>query len=586
MARKMSPSLTEILVFLTRDLVKPALRGAVDQTLLAVAGRWCQRLFAALLWSSFVLPGAASPLPRDGSLGSCKVDLEIDFRVVPETSEVWLLRETGYEFLGRADHKLFVSCDSRDLGRQPSIFRVFYRRPWEASHTGIPARAHSVTLMLDAKNRWPQSGAFELAWFDQILASPRSKYFALAGLMTGGVGFWLIYRARQKRDLQLRHSHLIDNAQALGQTSRPEDLLEFIRKALLTCVDHQAGAVLEHQSEETLALWGENEPLDPERLSTVLEYLQQLKVPLILGGPNSPFLSPFNSHQAMLAVPMLVDEQSVGAILVAGKDVDSFGPQQADTLTSVASQVGRVLLGFRAQQKASTQHKQQAIGILAAGMAHELNTPLGAILLAVDSARDLIEQSPATAGKRLERAASTVDRVHGIVSDLLLFSLTHPQDVVEIDLNGLLEKSLTTVQPLIDQFEIETQFNSTGPQPVRVDPAQLQRAIDHLVRNAIDSLCDKNGPRQLQLRLGQKGPWHHVDVIDNGPGISKHLLESICDPFFTTKGPGKGSGLGLTVAKRVAEIHQGKLTVMSQPFESTKISLIFQSSPQQDTGVL
>lgn len=217
----------------------------------------------------------------------------------------------------------------------------------------------------------------------------------------------------------------------------------------------------------------------------------------------------------------------------------------------------------RLQEELIQQEKMAAIGMLAGGIAHEINNPLGGILAFTQLLIRDCREGHAMKGdlEEIERAAV---RCKKIVSDLLDFSrLSKPKDRQWLDVNPLLEKLFPFLKMEFKSWNIDlvTELNRDIPK-VFGSASQLQQVFLNLITNACHAM-PKGG--RLLVRTSMSPTHSHVvvEVVDTGVGISKENLSKIFDPFFTTKEPGKGTGLGLSVSYRIVKEHNGSFMVDS-----------------------
>jgi signal transduction histidine kinase len=207
-----------------------------------------------------------------------------------------------------------------------------------------------------------------------------------------------------------------------------------------------------------------------------------------------------------------------------------------------------------------------ALGQLAAGVAHELNNPLSAILGFAQSLRRQFDrhESLQASLKTIEREAL---RCRRLVQDLLDFSRLHePRKVME-DVIQVLEGALPLVeaQARIQHVELIRDF-AEGLPPVCLDRSRIQQMIINLCTNAIDAM-PRGGRLTIRARLvpGPKGsPSVEIRVSDTGTGIPLEIQDRIFEPFFTTKDPGRGTGLGLSLVQDVVKEHGAELDLISE----------------------
>jgi PAS domain S-box-containing protein len=210
--------------------------------------------------------------------------------------------------------------------------------------------------------------------------------------------------------------------------------------------------------------------------------------------------------------------------------------------------------------------KMSAVGQLAAGVAHEINNPLGVIL---GFAQAVVRRLPPN--DALEMPLKSIEkeavRCKNLVQDLLTFSRVSKIEREPLDINRAVESalSLVTAQARMSRVDVRMMLAPDLPR-ILGNINQIQQIIINLANNALDAMGDK-GQIVLQTESASEGPlsWVCLRVRDSGPGISKEILSRIFEPFFTTKAVGKGTGLGLSLVHEIIKKHSGTIDVKSQP---------------------
>ena len=209
------------------------------------------------------------------------------------------------------------------------------------------------------------------------------------------------------------------------------------------------------------------------------------------------------------------------------------------------------------------------LGEMATGLAHEIRNPLAGIAGVIEIiGRDLPSTSPARAVVKDVR--QEVARINHIVTDLLHTARPHPPRVRKSDLNVTVEHAvmLGRQQALAKSIEISLHKDPSLPE-VEHDSDQIHQVMLNLLLNALQAI-DKNG--QISVTLKAHGEKAIIDVTDNGRGIPMQELPNIFRPFYTTKGD--GTGLGLSLARRIVEDHQGRIDVTSAVGVGTTFSVV------------
>ncbi len=245
-----------------------------------------------------------------------------------------------------------------------------------------------------------------------------------------------------------------------------------------------------------------------------------------------------------------------------------------------------------------------AVGRLAAGVAHEVGNPMGALLAFIDLAGRDASLGPA-GREHLARALREGERVRRILRQLLDFSSPPRGARVAIDLPRLCEETAGLIRAQRRYAAIAIDVVAQGdPPPALADPAAVSQIVLNLLLNAADALCQGSPqpriqitlrPATNQLRAGDSGPdaaaaRRRCDavecvVVDNGPGIAEEDRERVFDPFFTTKPPGEGTGLGLANAVRFAEEFGGALALLPAAPEGGAAFVLRLPTQLQDSGV-
>lgn len=216
------------------------------------------------------------------------------------------------------------------------------------------------------------------------------------------------------------------------------------------------------------------------------------------------------------------------------------------------------------------------LGEMATGLAHEIRNPLAGIAGVIEIiGRDLPNTSPARAVVKDVR--QEIARINHIVTDLLQTARPHPPKVRKSDLNTTVEHAvmLGRQQALAKSVEIALHKDPSLPE-VEHDSDQIHQVLLNLLLNALQAI-DKNGT--VTVTVENQGRNAAVVVVDNGRGIPPENLPNIFRPFFTTKGD--GTGLGLSLARRIVEDHQGRIDVRSTLGKGTKFTVVL---PMQRAG--
>ena len=235
----------------------------------------------------------------------------------------------------------------------------------------------------------------------------------------------------------------------------------------------------------------------------------------------------------------------------------------------------------RLQREVIQQEKMAAIGMLAGGVAHEINNPLGGILAFTQLMKRDAKDDPRLFSDLAEVEQAAI-RCKKIVSDLLDFSrVSRDRDRKPVDVNVLLENVFPFLQREMRSLNVELEFKGFSSIPkVIASPDRLQQVFINLLTNACHAM-PKGGKLEVSTETENKGRTVVVRVRDTGVGIPKDFCERIFDPFFTTKEPGKGTGLGLSISYRIIKDHGGDIQCGSVEGEGTEFVVRL---PAQKTG--
>jgi two-component system, NtrC family, sensor kinase len=206
--------------------------------------------------------------------------------------------------------------------------------------------------------------------------------------------------------------------------------------------------------------------------------------------------------------------------------------------------------------------KLSSIGLLAAGVAHEVNTPLAVISTYAQMLAKQISEDEQKS-KLLDKIAKQTFRASEIVNSLLSFSRTSTTEFVELDVGKVIQETLNLVEHQLRKSAIEVKLD-TQPAlpPVKGNSGKLQQVFLNLFLNARDAM-ETGGT--LAIRVWSEDGFARIDVADSGQGIQPENLARIYDPFFTTKAARKGTGLGLSVTYGIVREHGGTIEVESHP---------------------
>jgi two-component system NtrC family sensor kinase len=225
--------------------------------------------------------------------------------------------------------------------------------------------------------------------------------------------------------------------------------------------------------------------------------------------------------------------------------------------------------------------KMAAVGTLVSGVAHELNNPLTSI---AGLSEFLLEQPPDAVPDRehLKVINEQAERAGRIVRDLLTFARKGPAEFQPVDLGDIAQRTVQLMGYELRQRGVTVETSvAPGVPAVLGDRYQLQQVVLNLVSNAAHAMSGLpvERPRRVRLSVSSDGARVSLEVSDTGPGLTADVQAQMFSPFFTTKAPGEGTGLGLFVSYGIATAHGGTLTAQSRPDEGATLVLMLPAAP-------
>ena len=241
----------------------------------------------------------------------------------------------------------------------------------------------------------------------------------------------------------------------------------------------------------------------------------------------------------------------------------------------------------------------ESVGTLAAGVAHEVKNPLQTMLMGLDYLQRNASKLDANAVFAMGEMREAVKRANGIVCELLQISTVSKFERAPADLNSVIEQTLTLTRTDLNAkcIELVRHFEKPLP-PVKIDRPKVEQVLINLFLNAIHATPHHGRltvtTRSARLGHGAPingasgGPLHAgdpvviVEIQDTGEGIPPEYLPRIFDPFFTTKPAGSGTGLGLSVVKKIIDLHEGVITISNAPEGGARVTLLLRSETKAE----
>lgn len=221
------------------------------------------------------------------------------------------------------------------------------------------------------------------------------------------------------------------------------------------------------------------------------------------------------------------------------------------------------------ERRIQQTEKLASLGQLSAGVAHEINNPLGVILCHTDLLKSQLADFP-----QGFKDASTVEKharnCQRIVADLLNFARGHDTERQPAEFNRTIEEVVQIVRPQFKRrrCELETEFEEGLPN-LNLDVDRMKQVYLNLFMNSLHAL-ERGGKARIKTKKSDDGKSAIIEFWDNGSGIPKEIRDKIFDPFFSTKKTGEGTGLGLSVSYGIIHDHGGTISVESEPGQGTR----------------
>jgi PAS domain S-box-containing protein len=240
------------------------------------------------------------------------------------------------------------------------------------------------------------------------------------------------------------------------------------------------------------------------------------------------------------------------------------------TITAIRNERGKVThyLGVAVdlserqswERRAAHADKLASIGQLAAGVAHEINTPLANIQLVTESLRRRTTDAATLA--RLDTMTDQIEAAARIVRGLLDFARREESNPTALDLTEIVRGAVAFLRGKQSADVAVEEEYPAEPLEILGERGALTQVVTNLLNNAYDAIA---GPGSIRVTVRRRGESAEVEVVDSGPGIPIELLPRIFEPFFTTKPEGRGTGLGLAICHGIVQSHHGTITVRNVP---------------------
>jgi len=281
--------------------------------------------------------------------------------------------------------------------------------------------------------------------------------------------------------------------------------------------------------------------------------------------------------QTVVSLPLLAEGTLVGVLEVITNRRRRFSSENFMLLEALANQLAagilRIQLEQGMQERIQQSEKLSSVGQLAAGIAHEIGTPLN--IISGNAEYLMMDMKPDDPKmEELSIIIQQTERIAKLIQQLMDFARNTRPSFELTDIHQLIDNTLTLTRHQIKKHFISLTSNLNGRLPkIVADPNQIQQVFLNIIINAIQATPD-GGSLRIETEIGRDEESVQVRICDTGCGIPREYINNIFDPFFTTKEVGQGTGLGLAVSHRIIENHRGKIEVESRVNEGTCFTVI------------
>lgn len=289
--------------------------------------------------------------------------------------------------------------------------------------------------------------------------------------------------------------------------------------------------------------------------------------------------------RSALCVPIKGREHILGIIQVdCGVSDHTYSTEQLRLMTAIGYQTGLACENVRLYESAVQSERLAAVGETAAFLSHHVKN----ILQAMQGGIDMVEAGLKKEDLQKVRLAwpilqRNLSRIHTLILNMLALSKGRLPLLENISINRVLEECMQLAGPYADDRGVALLGDLDEMPPIPADAEGLHQAFLNLIQNALDAVADKTGVVTVASRYDSMNRTVQVKVSDNGPGIPRDKQDQIFTPFYSAKGQG-GTGLGLTVTKKIVEEHQGTIDVASSEKEGTTFTVTLQVIPRGSAG--
>jgi signal transduction histidine kinase len=254
----------------------------------------------------------------------------------------------------------------------------------------------------------------------------------------------------------------------------------------------------------------------------------------------------------------------------------TYAPDQLRLLTAIGWQAGMAIQNAKLYQAGLHAERLAAIGETTAALSHSIKNILQAMRGGADVVELGIKNSNLTqAGKGWRIVDRNLERIYNLTMNLLAYSKTREPKLEMINPRVLIEECLELIAPMANEKGVMAVADVDRDHPaIPIDPDGLHQILVNLLSNALDAIEPGKGLIRVVCRYDAENRQTVIEVIDNGTGIQPSMMPHLFELFHSTKG-NRGTGLGLAVAKKIVDEHEGSITVKSAPGEGTTFTLRF-----------
>ncbi len=243
---------------------------------------------------------------------------------------------------------------------------------------------------------------------------------------------------------------------------------------------------------------------------------------------------------------------------------------------------------FKAKSKLMNSAKMSALGEMAGGIAHEINTPLCTIGLMADQIQALIDEDPVNRkviSKMTQELCENINRISTIIQGLKTFSRDGSNDRFEsVSLQQIIENTLILCQEKLKFNNIQVHMTLLSDHcRIQCQPVQISQVLLNLINNACDVVVTLK-EKWIKISVEKQEKYIHISITDSGNGISEDTRNKLFQPFFTTKETGHGTGLGLSISKGILDSHSGSLSLDTQ-CENTRFVIKLPLDANHDASI-